>query len=305
MKKLALILAFCLLISMLAGCNAKTMDLSLARPFAKHDIQVRDAEPISGTNETPQPNLGQKWYYPQEFYDCYYVGDDKVEHISRPYVIFDFTDIAPSGIYSWRAALYVEEKTVITTPSGEQTVRYGENSFQYRDPQILLALGDKTDFVSVINTWNVRWDGLLWDSVISDTRSKLDVTTLSCFRRNSDISLPIGADAGLALEIAAEAEKYTQVVSARQDQNVLIGGNSTVATGGRLEGCYLSKNTYDDDFMLQGDRFMQTYSVKYRSSNGQNETAGAFVVKLDVYNTSNKESVPVTFEIPFNYTVTD
>ncbi len=305
MKKVALLVVFCLLLPIFAGCSAKSMDLSLARPFAKHDIQIRDAAPISGTNGTPQPNVGQKWYYPQEFYDCYYVGNDKVEHISRPYLIFDYTNIGPSGVYNWLVALNVDEKTVITTPSGEQTIRYGQNSFQYHDPQIVLVCGDKTDFASVINTWDVTWDGLLWDAAISSNHTKLDVTTLSCFRQNSDISLPIGADTELALKIAAEAENNTAVMAVRQGQDILRGRDSAVAVGGRLEGCYLSKDTYSDDFMLQGDRYMQTYSVIHRSSQGQNETVGAFVVKLNVYNTSNKEFVPITIEIPFHYTVTD
>ncbi len=297
MKKVALLVVFCLLLSVFSGCSAESMDLSLARPFAKHDIRVEEAT-NAGNDVSPSPNTKNVYYYPNVFYDAYYVGEDLVEHTSTAYVELHFANVRSSNT-SWYAMLCVDEKTVITSADGTQTVRYGQNSFQYHNPQLLLVSGDSTSFLQASHYWNVVEDGVLWDTWNNGTRP----LQISAYRYGTATGVKVPTAGKDTAVLQKRGEEALERVSNLKISNGggQMTGCLTVAMGGKLDNCYLSECTQQPGSGDTGHFYRMENLLHYHSYYGAKDTVGLLVVSFDVYSTSNQETIPAKIEIPFYY----
>ena len=282
----------------------KQRDSLWAIPYTKNTQQevVCDRELVNNTasiNSTYALNGFSIWYSPVLYNYSTYIGNERHEYCSRPYIEYKHVNVTSSDS-TWIATLKVDEYTTVRT-SDSAYIYYGNNVFHYYDPVITFACGDKSTFIRTFQTGRVYdydtfWP---WTDTLLEVGEEVAITLL----KKSLSSLPGGSTYATVLNyIQTCVPTETEVTLGAYGVNLL--SNYTVAVGEGLNGYCLEASTDQGNNANVGHYFTLQAVLNYENSPGSSNTTGLLQVQFQVQSEVDYSLTPVTANIQLDYSAT-
>lgn len=287
---------------------AKEKDALWAYPYVLHNPKEMNttSQIIGGYNTSTArgANDFERWTHPTTYYDAYYIGSDYMEHYSVPYVDYEYVNVT-SQDSTWIASLRVLERTEVTNSTNTTYTYYGTNPFEYYDPIISFACGDKSTFVRTYREGRViDYDRFwFWQPELYENGMDIAISVLENTLDISEDILPFGTTFSTALTFIRAADSSSETVFLGSNGTNLSSG-LTISVGDDLTGYYLTDCTVQGNSNEAGHYFTFHGVLSYRNIPGFTSTVGAMEVSFEVFNPSADSFTPVTKTFRIDYTST-